>query len=119
MSNASKVTFGGEGTLKLFKRVNCQETISFTFKDENGDPYIYPTNYFSFIVKKNFGDKKNVFELDSSSGLVLNSNVLEITINANDSNINEGEYYYQLKYSGQVRINGNIVFYNGTVNAAN
>lgn len=119
MSNITKTTFGGEGTLNLFKRVNCQETISFTFKDENGDPYIYPGNNFTFIVKKNFGDKKNVFSLDSSSGLVLTSNVLDITIGASDSNINEGQYYYQLLYSGQVRINGNLTFYNGTVNAAN
>lgn len=115
----NKVTFGGEGTLALYKRVNSQETITFTFKDSNGDPYIYPSNDFTFVVKKNFGDKKNVFSLDSSSGLVLTSNILEVTISASDSNINEGEYYYQLLYSGKVRINGTLTFYNGTVNAAN
>lgn len=119
MSNITKTTFGGEGVLNLYKRIACQETISLTFKDDNGDPYIYPANNFTFIVKKNFGDKKNVFSLDSSSGLVLNSNVLEITINSSDSNLNEGPYYYQLLYSGQVRINGVLTFYNGTVNAAN
>lgn len=115
----SKVTFGGEGVLNLYKRFNSQETITLTFEDSNGDPYIYPANNFTFVVKKNFGDKKNLFSLDSSSGLVLNSNELAITITSSDSNINEGEYYYQLLYSGKVRLNGSFTIYNGTVNAAN
>lgn len=115
----SKVTFGGEATLKLYKRVNCSETIKFTFVDANGDPYIYPSNLFTFIVKKNFGDKKNIFSLNSSSGVTLDSNELSVSISSNNSNLNEGEYYYQLLYNNKVRVNGNIVFYNGTSDAAN
>lgn len=115
----SKVTFGGEGTLRIYKRVNAEETLSIVFKDENGDPYIYPSNLFTFVLKKNFGDKKNIFELDSSSGLTLNSNELSITIQASDVNLNEGEYYYQLLYDGQVKLNGGFVLYNGMVDAAN
>lgn len=115
----SKITFGGEATLKLYKRVNSEETIKFTFKDANGDPYIYPSNLFSFVVKKNFGDKKNVFSLDSTSGVTLVSNELSVQIDASDCNVNEGEYYYQLLYDGKVRINGNFIIYNGTVDAAN
>jgi hypothetical protein len=115
----SKVTFGGEGTLKLYKRVNFEETIKFVFKDSAGDPYIYPSNLFQFILKKNYGDKKNVFVLDSSSGVTLASNELSVQISQSDCNINEGEYYYQLVYDGQVKLNGPIVMYNGTVDAAN
>ena len=48
----SKVTFGGEGTLKIYKRVNCEETLKVTFKDANGDPYVYPLNLFEFILKR-------------------------------------------------------------------
>lgn len=115
----SKVTFGGEGTLKIYKRVNCEETLKLTFKDSAGDPYIYPSNLFEFILKKNYGDKKNVFVLDSSSGVTLVSNELSIQVSASDSNLNEGEYYYQLAYDGQVILNGACVLYNGVVDAAN
>lgn len=116
----SKITFGGEATLNLYKRVNSEETIKFVFKDAAGDPYIYPSNAFKFAVKKNFGDKKNVFILDSTSGVTLVSNELSVQISAADSNINEGEYYYQLMYgaSEQVIVNGALTFYNGTVDAA-
>lgn len=115
----SKITFGGEGTLKLYKRINFEETIKFTFKDNNGDPYIYPSNLFEFILKKNAGDKKNVFLLDSSSGVTLVTNELSVQVPAADCNINEGEYYYQLLYDGQVKLNGSCVLYNGPVDAAN
>lgn len=115
----SKVTFGGEGTLKIYKRVNSEETLKLTFKDSNGDPYIYPSNLFQFILKKNYGDKKNIFVLDSSSGLTLVSNELSIEISVTDSNLNEGEYYYQLTYDDKVILNGACVLYNGVVDAAN
>jgi len=115
----SKVTFGGEGTLKIYKRVNSEETLKLTFKDSNGDPYIYPSNLFQFILKKNYGDKKNIFVLDSSSGVTLVSNELSIQIDAADSNLNEGEYYYQLTYDDKVILNGACVLYNGVVDAAN
>jgi hypothetical protein len=115
----SKVTFGGEGTLKIYKRVNSEETLKLTFKDANGDPYIYPSNLFQFILKKNYGDKKNIFVLDSSSGVTLVSNELSIQIDAADSNLNEGEYYYQLTYDDKVILNGACVLYNGVVDAAN
>lgn len=115
----SKVTFGGEGTLKIYKRVNKEETLKILFKDSNGDPYVYPSNLFTFVLKRNFGDKKNVFELDSTNGLSLNSNELSITIQASDVNLNEGEYYYQLSYDDNIKLNGAFVLYNGTVDAAN
>ncbi len=114
----SKITFGGEATLNLYKRVNSEETIKFVFKDSAGDPYIYPSNLFTFLVKKNYGDKKNVFSMDSTSGVTLVSNELSVQISDTDSNINEGEYYYQLLYDGKVKINGTITFYNGVVDAA-
>lgn len=114
----SKVTFGGEGILTLYKRVNQAESLTFTFKDANGDPYIYPSNLFSFKVKKYIGDKKDVISLDSSD-LTLTSNQLEVPITASESNINEGEYYYQLLYDNKVRLNGKFVLYNGSVDVAN
>lgn len=113
----SKVTFGGEGILTLYKRINQADTISFTFKDSAGDPYIYPSNLFSFKVKKYIGDKKNIIFLDSSD-LTLTSNVLDVPITASESNLNEGEYYYQLLYDGKVRLNGRFVLYNGSVDVA-
>lgn len=115
----SKVTFGGEGILTLYKRFNSEETLTLTFKDENGDPYIYPSNLFTFVLKKNMGDKKNIFELDSATGLSLVSNELGIQITAAQSNLNEGEYYYQLIYADVVRLNGRFVIYNGSVDVAN
>lgn len=113
----SKITFGGEATLNLYKRINFEESIKFAFKDSNGDPYIYPSNLFQFAVKKNYGDKKNVFLLDSTSGISLVSNELTVLISASDCNINEGEYYYQLIYDGQVLLNGSLTLYNGIVDA--
>jgi hypothetical protein len=74
---------------------------------------------FQFILKKNYGDKKNIFVLDSSSGVTLVSNELSIQIDAADSNLNEGEYYYQLTYDDKVILNGACVLYNGVVDAAN
>lgn len=115
----SKTTFGGEGILTLYKRVNFLETLTLTFKDSAGDPYIYPSNLFTFVLKKNMGDKKNIFELDSASGLTLVSNELAIQVTAAQSNLNEGEYYYQLLYDGVVRLNGRFVLYNGSVDVAN
>lgn len=113
----SKVTFGGEGILTLYKRVNQAESLTFTFKDSNGDPYIYTPNLFSFKVKKYMGDKKDVISLDSSD-LTLVSNQLTVPITASESNLNEGEYYYQLLYDNKVRINGKFVLYNGSVDVA-
>ena len=111
----SKVTFGGEGTLKLYKRFNSDETLKLTFKDQNGDPYLWPSNQFTFTLRKNIKDASVLFTLTSASGLTLVSNELSITISTANSNYAVGEYYYQLLFSGKVKINGTLIIYDKSV----
>lgn len=113
----SKVTFGGEGTLRIYKRVNIEETLTFTFKDSAGDPYIFPSNLFTFNVRKNIKNSSVLFTLNSASGLTLTTNTLAVTISAANSNLAVGEYYYQLLYDGDVKINGTFVVYDRSVEA--
>lgn len=115
----SKVTFGGEGTLRLYKRKNIQETLKITFLDEFGDPYIYASNLFTFTFRKNIKDSDILFTLNSSSGITLSTNQLDITISAANSNYPVGEYYYQLMYNGKVKLNGACVIYDRSVEAIN
>jgi hypothetical protein len=115
----SKVTFGGEGTLRIYKRFNIDETLKLTFKDANGSPYTFPSNLFTFNVRKNIKNSSVLFNLNSSTGLTLVSNELSITISAANSNLTIGEYYYQLLYDGDVYLNGAFVIYDRSVEAIN
>ena len=115
----SKVTFGGEGTQKLYKRFNISETLKIAFKDSNGDPYLWGSNLFTFTVRKNQKDSTILYTLTSSTGLSLSSNELSITISATNSNYAIGEYYYQLLYDGKVKMNGTLVIYDRSVESIN
>lgn len=115
----SKVTFGGEGTLRIYKRYNIEETLTLTFKDANGDPYIFPSNLFTFSVRKNIKNSSVLFTINSTTGLSLTTNELAITISAANSNLAIGEYYYQLLYDGDVKLNGTFVVYDRSVEAIN
>lgn len=113
----SKVTFGGEGTAKFYKRFNIQETLKIAFKDSAGDPYLWGSNLFTFTFRKNQKDSTVLYTLNSSTGLTLVSDELSITISAANSNYPVGEYYYQLLYDGKVKLNGTIVIYDRSVEA--
>lgn len=111
----SKVTFGGEGTLKLYKRFNSDETLKISFKDSAGDPYIWPSNLFTFTLRKNQKDSTVLFTLTSAAGLTLVSNELSVLISATNSNYSTGEYYYQLLYDNKVKLNGTLIIYDRSV----
>lgn len=115
----SKVTFGGEGTLRIYKRFNIAEPMKITFKDTNGDPYNPPSNLFTFTVRKNIKNSTILYTLNSTSGLTLVNNQLTINISAANSNYPVGEYYYQLLFDNRVWLNGSLIIYDRSVEATN
>lgn len=106
-------TFGGEAIWDIDKRINFTESYSFTFTDEAGEPYIFQSEVWEFRLKRYQGDKKNIFILDNNSGIDVTDNVVTITITYEQSNIDEGQYYYQLLNDGNVKINGECNLYSG------
>lgn len=88
------------GKITLNFRINRAGSVTFTFLDASGNAYTVSDDEFEFFVKKNPGNKKDVFSLLTSyAGYGLTfpaTNKITATVTPHQTNIPEGEYYWEL-----------------------
>lgn len=111
-----QATFDPARDLTLYFRCNRAGSKDFVFVRSNGSAYsfIY-TDDLELNIYKNQGDKKKLISLTYISGLSLNVNTLTATITSSISNINEGEYYWELFRTDLEKtwLCGDAIFHNG------
>ncbi len=95
----------GTGQLNLKIQIGAIWTKNFIFKIHNSTTGIdedqdISTKTFSFFVKKNKGDRLKLFNLTNGNGItipVYSLNEITVSISAVLTNIEEGEYYWELR----------------------
>jgi len=95
----------GTGQLNLKIQIGAIWIKNFFFKTYNSTTGIYidediSLKTFSFFVKKNKGDSIKLFNLTNGNGItvpIYSTNEIRISISAIQTNIEEGEYYWELR----------------------
>ncbi len=100
------ITVGtGAGNLDFIFQIGSARPLYFSFERYNSTTDSYSdedisTKTFSFSVKKYKGDRTNVFNLTNSNGItvpVYSTNEIRVDVSATNSNIQEGEYVWELR----------------------
>ena len=92
------VSLSGARELRLKFRINRRQELDFVFT-ENGEEWSVAGKTWTFFIKKNPGDKKNVFTLTLGNGITIpiyDDNVLNCVFSESQTDIQEGEYYWEL-----------------------
>lgn len=105
----------GAKQLKLSFRINRLQSITFLFTENGLDFPVGSPKTWQFFVKKYAGGKKNVISLTINNGITIpiyEDNQLLCTFTAAQTNIEEGEYYWELLRTDtmQTLLNGNCTF---------
>ena len=95
----------GTGQCILKIQIGAIWTKNFIFKDFDPTTGIYTDQdisgkTFSFFVKKNKGDRIKIFNLTNGNGItvpIYSINEIRVSISAVQTNIEEGEYYFELR----------------------
>jgi hypothetical protein len=112
----NKATFDPANPLVLYFRIARNGTLDFVFLDANGNPYSLIYDDVELHVYQNEGDKKPVFSLVMGSGMsVVSTGRIRATVTAAITNINEGQYYYELYRPdlGKTWLADYAIFHNG------
>lgn len=111
-------TFDPSKRLDLYFRINRDGSKRFIFLDENSDEFDITSIPFELLIRDYPGAKPKVISLTSGAGLeipVYEVNILEVSVTADQTNINEGEFYWELYLINQKRtwLSGKAFFHNG------
>jgi hypothetical protein len=95
----------GTGNLNITFQINSVRILNFIFRRYNTNTGIYTEEdisgkTFSFFIKKNKGDRKKVFNLTLNNGITIpiyTVNELRVALTASNTNIEEGEYVWELR----------------------
>lgn len=111
-----KATFDPARELTLYFRCNRNGSLDFIFQYEDETAYSLIYEDIEFNLYQNQGDKKKVLNLTSGSGVSFpNTGTARVTLTASQTNINEGEYYFELYRPdlGKTWLCGNAIAHNG------
>lgn len=85
--------------LYLYFRKNRAGTKKFIFVDDDGNPFDISAIEFELFVTTNPGSREKLIELSIGDGLTVggaSNNELTATITTTNTNLNQGEYYWEL-----------------------
>lgn len=110
-----EATFDPARELTLYFRCNRAGSKNFVFTYSDGTAYSFIYDELELNIYKNQGDKKKLISLNHISGISLNSNTVTASITKALSNIQEGEYYWELYRTDLEKtwLTGDAVFHNG------
>lgn len=108
------VSFDPSRRLDLHLRINRIGNVTFSFL-QNDLPFSLIYEEFEFFIKRYAGDRQKVISLEIGTGLSVDDNDLVASVTADQSNISEGEYYWELLKlnSDQTWLSGKAWFHNG------
>jgi len=105
------------GKITLPFRIARAGSATFTFFDSSGAAYTVNDKDYELFVKKNPGNKKDVFSLLTSyAGFGLTfpaANKITATVTPDQTDIKEGEYYWELLCldTNKTLLSGPAIFY--------
>lgn len=110
-----QVTFDPAKDLTLYFRCNRAGSKNFVFTYTDGTAYSFVYDELELHIYKNQGAKKKVISLTHVQGITLNSNTVTVSITNSQSNITEGEYYWELYRTDLEKtwLCGDAIFHNG------
>lgn len=114
---SKQATFDPAKRLDLYFRCNRAGSKDFVFAYSDGTPYSFIYQEFTFNIYRNQGERKVLITLP----LVYASNTLTASVTKVLSNINEGEYYYELYNTDteETWLCGDANFHNGKFDGVN
>jgi hypothetical protein len=93
----NKFTTDPSQRLDLYFRVNSNGVpIALTFVNSDGSNYSFIYDEFQLVIKPYVGAQQNTIVLGLGTGLTLTDNVLTIVLDLPNTNIDPGEYYWEL-----------------------
>jgi hypothetical protein len=95
----------GTGNLNITFQINSARVLNFVFRRYSAASGLYfdediSGKTFAFFVKKNKGDRKKTFNLTLGNGITIpiySTNELRVALSASNTNIDEGEYVWELR----------------------
>lgn len=94
-------SFDPSKQIKLKFRINAWQSKTFEFLENSSSVGVDITGWeFEFFIKKYPGERTKIFSLTNNNGLsflAYSTNELFVTVTAAQSNIEEGEYYWELR----------------------
>lgn len=111
--------------LYLYFRIKRAGSKTFTLVDGDGVPInvggIYTDYGFELFIKRYSGAREKTISLTIGSGLVINGNQLIFSVTSEDTNVIEGEYFWELYLNETERtwLNGKAIFHNGEFDGVN
>lgn len=110
-----QATFDPARELTLYFRCNRAGQKDFVFTYADGSAYSFIYDELELNIYKNQGDKWELISLDHVSGITLNGNTVTVSITKALSNIDEGEYYWELYRTDLEKtwLCGDAIFHNG------
>lgn len=114
-----KATFDPSRLLYLYFRVKRAGSKTFILTDSDGNPFdvsgIYVDYGFELFIKKYSGSRVKEISLTLGSGLTINGNYLEFSVTSDQTNLDTGEYYWELYLNETEKtwLSGKALFHNG------
>lgn len=104
--------------LYLYFRKNRAGSKKFIFLDSDGNPFDISAIDFELFVTTNPGSRAKLIDLTIGSGLTVGGagdNELTATVTSDDTNINEGTWFWELYRSDTEKtwLNGKAIFHVG------
>lgn len=111
-------TFDPSKRLDLYFRINRDGSKRFIFFDTNGNEFDITGISFELLIRDYPGAKPKVISMTSGAGLeipVYEINILDVSVTADQTLLNEGEFYWELYLINEKRtwLSGKAFFHNG------
>lgn len=110
-----QATFDPAKDLTLYFRCNRAGSKNFVFTYIDGSAYSFVYDELELHIYKNQGAKKKLISLTHVEGITLSQNTVTVEITKAQSNIQEGEYYWELYRTDLEKtwLCGDAIFHNG------
>jgi len=110
-----QATFDPAKDLTLYFRCNRAGSKDFVFTYTDGSAYSFVYDELELHIYKNQGAKKKLISLTHVEGITLSQNTVTVEITKAQSNIQEGEYYWELYRTDLEKtwLCGDAIFHNG------
>jgi len=107
--------------LDLYFRINRNGDLTIPVYGSDGLAFSLVYDDFSVSIKRNAGDRLDIITLTVGHGITLSGNEIQIDLTADQTQITEGEYYWELLNvdENETWLCGKALFHNGVFDSQN
>jgi len=116
-----KLSLDPSRRLDIYLRIDRDGDVTFSAFNEDGTGFPLSYEDFQLVVRRNPGDRISIIDLTIGSGLTINDNKIIAHVDAADTLVNEGEYFWELINldANKTWISGLAFLHNGAFDAEN